>query len=219
MSPSSDLDETRPVAKPVDLERAARALEAVGVPLSATEAHGLACGLLCSQTAAAAKSRWFAELLDAASLDAGSLAEHAASVRDLDAWFESTQEQLDAPDLAFEPALPPDDVALGRRIDALGDYCAGFTYGVGIGVAARGNRPLPADTQELLTDFQAIDNVERGQGPEMASGHASDNAAEADYVELVEYVRVGILVVLEELKPVERSAASVTDNPGSTRLH
>ncbi len=207
----------------VPTAQAEAALGAVGVPLSVAEAHGLACGLLCSQTSAAAKSRWFTELLDAAQLGVDSLAAHAGSVRCLDAWFEATQVQLDAPDMVFEPALPSDETPLGLRIDALGDYCAGFTYGVGIGVSARGNRPLPADTRELLTDFQAIDSIERGAAAKMsgqsASDGASDPGSEADYVELLEYVRIGVLVVLEELKPVDRADTAVVANKDATRLH
>lgn len=220
MSLSSDIDPTK---QEVTASDADAALAAVGVPLSLAEAHGLACGLLCSQTSAAAKARWFTELLDAAELAAESLAAHGGSVRCLDAWFEATQEQLDAPDMAFEPALPSDETPLGVRIDALGDYCAGFTYGVGIGTSSRGNRPLPADTQELLTDFQAIDSVERGNTPVASpSGSAdqkADSASEADYVELLEYVRVGVLVVLEELKPVERAGTPVALETDASKLH
>ena len=183
-----------------DTAPARRALESLGVPLSLAEAHGLACGLLCSRTASGAKSRWFAELLDAAGLEPASLAGHAGAVRDVDAWFEATRAALHGTDLEFEPALPDDDEPLARRIDALGDFCAGLTYGVGLGAAARGNRPLPGDVAELLADFQSIDALERGA----AAGHDATEGgpdAEADYVELVEYVRVGVLVMLEELRP------------------
>lgn len=181
-------------------------LTELGVPLSASEAHGLACGLLCSQATATAKARWFTELLDAAELEANALAAHAESVRRLDRWFETSQEQLDAAELVFEPLLPDDESAIEHRIDALGDFCAGFTYGVGLGAAAQGNRQFPADTRELLEDFQAID----GAGQVELPSAAEDAATESDYLELVEYVRVGVLLILEELKPVER-ASSVAD--------
>lgn len=195
----------------MEVEDITSALGDIGVPLSVAETHGLSCGLLCTLSSSAAKARWFTELLDAAELDPGSLAPHAERIKRLDAWFVATQEQLDAPELVFEPALPSDDVAIGLRIDALGDYCAGFTYGVGLGVAAHGNRQLPADTRELLEDFQAIDGVERGAAP------AGDNDAstEADYLELVEYVRVGVLLILEELKPVDRNKVT-QDSADST---
>ncbi len=222
IAPSADAgpDLTSGAGAAIDPERVGRALESIGIPLSRSEAHGLACGLLCAETTAAAKSRWFTELIDAAELDAGAVAAHGESIRVIDAWFVATQEQLDAPDVVFSPVLPPDDAPFGMRIDALGDFCAGFTYGVGIGVSSRGNRALPDDSRELLADFQAIDGVERGTRDDAGSG--SDGAAdnEADYAELVEYVRVGVLVILEELKPVDRVAAgkerATSDTPGAT---
>ena len=197
-----------------DTAPARRALESLGVPLSLAEAHGLACGLLCSRTASGAKSRWFAELLDATGLEPAALAAHAGAVRDVDAWFEATRAALHGTELEFEPALPDDDEPLARRIDALGDFCAGLTYGVGLGAAARGNRPLPGDVAELLADFQSIDALERG----VAAGHdgAGDGPdAEADYVELVEYVRVGVLVMLEELRPAAAGPPGAAAGKGS----
>ncbi len=186
-----------------DLSSAAHALESLGVPLSVAEAHGLACGLLCSRTATGAKSRWFTELLDAAGLAPEALAAHASAVRDIDAWFEATRASLNAAELDFEPALPDDEEPVARRIDALGDFCSGVTYGIGLGTAARGNRPMPEDVRELLSDFQAIDAAERGAG---AHASAEADSTEADYAELVEYVRVGVLVMLEELRPVAAGA-------------
>ena len=180
-----------------------RALDDLDVPLSPAEAHGLACGLLCSRTASGAKSRWFAELLDAAGLAADALGARADAVRALDAWFEATRAALHASDLDFEPELPDDEAPLAERVDALGEFCAGVTYGIGLGAAARGNRPLPENVAELVADFQAIDAVERGAG---GGREAEGGDAEADYVELVEYVRVGTLVMLEELRPAAAGA-------------
>lgn len=184
------------------------ALEALEVPLAATEAHGLACGLLCSQSASAAKSRWFSELLEAAGLTPASLGTHADALRRIDDWFERTQLALNSAEFTFEPWLPDDDHPLARRLEALGDFCAGFTYGLGLGAAQRGNAPLPEDTREIVRDFQGIDGAERG-----------DDVTEADYAELVEYVRVGVVVVLEELRPVERGAAPAGDGPAPSQLH
>ena len=198
-----------------------RALDDLDVPLSPAEAHGLACGLLCSRTASGAKSRWFAELLDAAGLAAEALGARADAVRALDAWFEATRAALHGSDLDFEPELPDDEAPLGERIDALGEFCAGVTYGIGLGAAARGNRPLPENVAELVADFQAIDAVERGPGAGHGGRGGEDGDAEADYVELVEYVRVGTLVMLEELRPAAAGApgAAAPDAAARGALH
>lgn len=179
-------------------------LEALQVPLSDAEAHGLACGLLCTLSAGAAKSRWFTELLDAGGLAPDALAPRAAAVHRLDRWFDATRDALNSVELSFEPLLPDDEASLPARLDALAAFCAGFTYGVGVGGAGRGNAPLPADTREVVEDFQAIDGAERDAA-----------VTESDVVELIEYVRVGVLVVLEDMRPTgaPKAPAGGTDEP------
>jgi len=185
-------------------------LDRLDIPLGPSEAHGLLCGLICSLNASSAKSRWFAELLDAANLSADSVAARADELRQLDEWYKRTLEGLNDSDLAFIPELPDDDVVINDRVVALGEFCAGFTYGLGIGVAQSGNPPLPADTRELIEDFQAIDNTDTSE---------ADSADEASYAELFEYVRVGVLLVHEELKPVAGTAPVAGSNAPSRVLH
>ena len=121
------------------------------------------------------------------------LAGRAADLRALDEWFGAEIAALNDVELDFALALPDDDARSPERVAALGEFCAGFVYGVGIGVAARGNPALPADTRELLEDFMAIDG---------ADDDGAEAADEEAFVELAEYVRVGVLLVNEELKPV-----------------
>ena len=90
-------------------------------------------------------------------------------------------------------------------MQALGEFCAGFTYGLGLATANRGNKALPTDTRELVEDFQAIDGAEMDMSASGTSGE-SDNADEDAYIELLEYVKVGVLLIHEEMKPVTPSS-------------
>ena len=184
------------------LDELSAALSRLDVPLGVAESQGLACGLLCSRPATKAKSRWFSELLDAASLAPDAVAARAKDLHALDAWFDAELAALNDAELDFSLALPDDDDPLDRRLVALGEFCAGFVYGIGIGVAARGDPALPADTRELLEDFMAIDGADTAR-----EGEEADE--EGAFVELAEYVRMGVLLVNEELKPVD--AAPVSD--------
>ena len=182
------------------------ALSQLNVPLSVSEVHGLCCGLLCAQTSAAAKTRWFTELLDAASLSAADVAQKAPQLKTMDDWFGQTLASLNDTDLEFMPAVPEDEAPVGMRVRSLGDFCAGFTYGIGLAVAQQGNRTLPDDTREIIEDFQAIDAADpvdqaddEGQSPTL-------EVQENVYVELLEFVRVGVLLVLEECRPTTPAA-------------
>jgi len=168
------------------------------VPISVSESHGLVCGLLSSQGSSSAKTQWFTQLLDAADIQAGTLEARADDLKTLDSWFGQVVKVMNDPDISFNPQLPGEHTSPAERVRALGDFCAGFCYGVGLGAAGRGNKPLPADTAELINDFNEIDST---------VSNDVDGADENTLMELVEYVRVGVLLIHEELRPV-----SIIDN-------
>ncbi len=168
-------------------------LSRLEVPVSVSEAHGLLCGLLSAQPSAMAKRVWLTELLDAAAITADSLSGRVDELRALDTWFSQVLESLNDPDLNFNPLLPEDNTVLRERTRALGDFCAGFCYGIGLGTAGRSSGKLPEDTAELINDFNEIDSTATSN---------IDDADEETLSELSEYVRVGVLLINEELQPV-----------------
>ena len=172
------------------------------MPLPVSEVHGLCCGLLCAQPSAAAKTRWFTELMDAANITSDQVASKAAQLKQLDAWFGDTVSSMNASGLDFVPVLPDDDIPVSERLRALGDFCAGFTYAIGLAPQIRVNKSLPADTREIIQDFQAIDASDPEITSEQDGKILAINEQEDAYIELLEYVRVGVLLVLEELRPV-----------------
>lgn len=173
-----------------DLSALLRRLE---VPISASEAHGLLCGLLSAQPSSTAKRVWMTELLDAAALEPGSLGSRVDDIKALDTWFAQVLESLNDTDLNFNPLMPNDNVPLSERTRSLGDFCAGYCYGIGLGTAGRNNGQLPEDTAELINDFNEIDSTATSN---------IDDADENTLIELIEYVRVGVLLIIEELQPV-----------------
>ena len=175
-------------------------LHRLEVPISASEAHGLLSGLLSAQPSATAKRVWLAELLEAAEIAPGTLSDKATDVKALDTWFSAVLESLHDANLNYNPLLPEDDTETAVRTRALADFCAGFCYGVGLGTASRGNKPLPADTTELLNDFIEIDS---------SASDSIDSVDESALLELSEYVRVGVLLIHEELQPVSQTESGV----------
>ena len=180
-------------------------LSRLNVPLPVSEVHGLCCGLLCALPSAGAKTRWFTEVLDAAGLASADVAGKAAQLKELDDWFGDTVESMNNVDLDFTPTVPTDDLPVNERMRALGDFCAGFTYGIGLTMAQRGNKSLPDDTREIIEDFQAIDAADSIDQTDEQGEALSADKHEGVYVELLEYVRVGVLLVLEELRPISPS--------------
>ncbi len=153
----------------------------------------MALGLLCGQVTGLAKSRWLTELLDAANLKADAVQAKAAQIRELDRWFEQTVADLNDPDLGFAPDMPDESSPLTERAVGLVDFCSGFNYGLGLSSGGRDTASLPADTREVISDFQAIQNLDLDE-----LGESEEGA----WQELYEFLRVGVLLVYEELQPV-----------------
>ena len=169
-------------------ERLTRLLD----PLDPAELHGLLCGLLCADPTLDF-DRWLAlareELAEGVEL--------TEPVCDLLAkLLEFSAAQLNATDGSVTPLLPDDDAPLRQRADALGAWCQGLLYGLGLGQVEQQGQ-LSEESREFLRDATEIAQV----------GFETDEGSEADetaYAEVVEYLRVGLLMILEDL---HRSAA------------
>jgi uncharacterized protein len=156
----------------------------------AAEAHGTLVGSLCSTPCSLVD--WLADILPDGKADAAS----AASLREI---YDATAVGLREGMLQFRPLLPTDDEPLDERTAALGEWCQGFLYGLGAGV-----RPDPDTLQgeaaEILRDLTEITHV--GVDPE--DGSESNEQA---FAELVEFVRVGVQLLYEQLQPLREPVA------------
>jgi hypothetical protein len=159
----------------------ARALDTAGSAVHAAEAHGCLCGALCARRAYGLHE-WLDEILpEAAQAGDGSLA----------ALHGTSAAVLAGTDLGFQPLLPDDEQALEARVEALGEWCQGFLYGLGAAGTA-GRADLPGDVAEILVDLARISQAG-------AVGSAGEEIEEQAYAELVEFLRVGVQLVYDEL--------------------
>ena len=93
-----------------------------------------------------------------------------------------------------------------RRSFRLGEWCQGFLYGLGSGPLSDATK-LPGEVGEIVRDLSEITRVGVDGGESLESN-------EVAYTELVEFVRVGVQLVFEEL---ERLRLPV--KPAGTPLH
>lgn len=170
----------------------------VEAALSASESHGALCGMLCAQGATEA-GQWMLHVLG----------EHEETSKGLQAvgkkllqLHQLSVEQMNNNDIDFELMLPDDDDPLEDRVESLGNWCQGFVYGLAVGGIKEGTE-LPEDSQELIKDILEISRA----------GYAADDEAELEaseddevaFMEVSEYVRMGILLIYEELQPLQSS--------------
>jgi uncharacterized protein YgfB (UPF0149 family) len=152
----------------------------------AAEAHGTLVGSLCASVCSL--DDWLAEILPE-----GRAESHAAdSLRSV---FESTSGALVQGSMGFEPLLPADDAPIAERTSALGEWCQGFLYGLGTGVAVPEVSSLEGEAAEVLRDMTEITHVD-------VDPDDDDESNESAYAELVEFVRVGVQLLYEHLQPL-----------------
>lgn len=166
------------------------------IGINASELHGSLCGYLCAGGAAGAQA-WCEALALEALQDL--ISDDPDARRTFSQFFSQSQARLIDPLLGFEPMLPDAEDAVSRRAAALVEWCRGFVGGLGL-AGNDGAGALSDDGQEVLSDLSRI------AASDLVSGDSDED--EADFTEVLEYVRVGVLLLMSELTAVA---------PGTTR--
>ena len=161
----------------------------------AAEAHGSLCGLLCG-LGAGAESTWLADTLPESPGNPTVTEQATAILKGLAA---NTRVALEDVQMTFQPLLPDDAEALMQRVDALAQWCQGFNHGLFVAArtSAAEDEIRSRNTAEIVSDFAEMAQV--AVGPDEA-----DADGEVAYAELVEYVRVSVQLVYEELAAVRQ---------------
>lgn len=108
--------------------------------------------------------------------------------------FAATRLQLNDPEMGFWLLLPEDD-ELEARLEAVQDWCQGF----GFGLAAAGVKDmqkLPEDSRDWAQD---VVNIGSSGEFDLENEEESENAL----AEIIEYLRVGVLMMNEEMQPLK----------------
>ena len=110
----------------------------------------------------------------------------------LDRLFEEVFGQQDDTTFELVLLLPQDITVDSGRLSAVRDWCQGFLYGFGLG-GADINARLSEQAQELLRDFTEITRLD-------TSNVENDAENQSALIEIEEYLRVGVMLIRDELK-------------------
>jgi len=174
----------------------------VDAALGATESHGALCGMLCAQGATEA-SQWMLCVLGEHDETSKALQQVGKKLLEI---HKITVEQMNDTDADFELMLPDDDEPLEMRVEALGMWCQGFVYGLAVG-GIKEDTVLPEDSKELIQDILEISRAGyvADNEAELATDEEDSEEDEVAFMEVCEYVRMGILLIYEELQPLQSS--------------
>ena len=173
-----------PVARNSNYAQIQRLMSECRAVTEAAEAHGSLTGALCASDSYGMED-WLAEILPE-----GARPQEAA-IAGLRKLYEATRAALLGTQMQFELLIPDDEEPIEQRAEALTLWCNGFVYGLGSGGAPDPER-LPGDASEIVRDLAQITRA----GVDERESAETNETALAD---LVEFVRVGVQVVFEEL--------------------
>lgn len=186
---------------PLRFDDLANLLLPLGTLNSPSELHGLLCGKLAGG-AQLTEINW---LLDAVEFLDFTQAPDEKVREALTALFYLTRDQL-KDDFALKLMLPDDDSGMGERVEALGQWCHGFLTGFG-SAEVNAKREISEEVEDTLRDLASIVQIQVDE---------DDDEAEADYMEVTEYVRMAVNALYMEFAAEESTAIST---PASETLH
>jgi yecA family protein len=168
-------------------------LQAADADCGAAEAHGLLCGTIAAG-GRTGPDVWLEHLLGEGNTLSVATQDCSDTLVQLQA---DILGQFNDEDFGFSALLPADATPLTVRTRALSQWCEGFLYGLALGGVREGG--VQADTvQEVMQDFYEISHAG-------FVAEAPDGVDESAYAEIVEYVRMSVLQLHEELQAVPAS--------------
>jgi len=169
----------------------------IDAAMGAADAHGALCGMLCAR-GSIELSEWVDHVIG--EQEQGNELLHDV-VHKLSELHQSTLEMMNDATGDFKLLLMDDDDPLPERVESLAAWCQGFIYGLAAGGIKEGSE-LPEDTAELMKDMIEISRAGHDVD-DTGVEESDDNDDELAYMEIEEYVRMGVLLVYEELQPLQ----------------
>ncbi len=155
--------------------------------IEAAECHGSLCGLLSAQWKTN-PNPWIEYVLGSCDPENAYVKETTGELGSL---WNSALASLNDPEFGFQPLLPVDESPLQQRTQAMSEWCLGFVEGLRLG-GAQNPESMDGEAGEIVRDISEIAKAGRF--------HVEDSDEnEADFAELVEYLRAGVLLVYAAL--------------------
>jgi uncharacterized protein len=174
-------------------------LQLMNVEIDGVEFHGLISGLTVAG-GTSAQDYWF-ELAEAKPNSDD--IQYQDAMDGIQAVLVEVAEQLNDPLLSFNPLGIEDEEAVAEQMTALGRWCQGFI----LGISHQGlpnNAEQSNEVQEFLADLAEISRLESFE-------LAGDESDAASLYEISEYIKTGVLILQEELRPIRHP--DVTSHP------
>ncbi|MBE9527105.1 MAG: YecA family protein [Proteobacteria bacterium] len=189
----------------LDIELVMRSLTNISSECTPSEAHGILCGLLCAKEKIEV-NEWISHL--SKGLSPGDLL--AAEAYELLALlYNETMTSLTDNDLKFYPLLPEDEAVM-VSLEGIAQWAQGFLMGLSLaGIQEFSN--YPEEVEEFVEAMVSISDAD-------SYDLADDESDEEAVFELIEFIRMGVLLVNEEMNPI-RVPVDLQETDAQTQIH
>ena len=168
-------------------EDVAEALKIMQALTTASEAHGLLCALF--SFGAEVKFTAWSDSLMTKSIEEGDVVA-ASALKTMKKLYDYTKAQFDEKSLSFDLFIPGDDELLRYRAEALTYWIRGFLSGVGLfGLDYENSKDK--EVKEAVNDLMKISYMDY-------KNLTDDEDSENDFIELLEYTKVAVLLIDSE---------------------
>ena len=182
----------------VDYNSVNRQLISAGAGIWASESHGFFCGVFCASNTLASEI-WQEYLL----IGVENSSDFDESFAVLTQLAKQASEEILSEEMIFTPFLPDDKTSIIERSNSISEWCAGFISGLGIGGEGK-KLDLDSEGDEVLQDIISISR--------MGSSDDEGDDSEAAYVEVVEYIRVGVIFIYQQLHDTPKKHTNKKEN-------
>ena len=176
----------------IDYDQVKTVLHSLNTDDTIASAHGILCGFACVKPDLALDD-WLGEIL--VSIDLNNLKQKAAH-QQLAQLYNDTLSQLNNPTLNFQLLIANHNHPLKQQADTLIQWCQGFLVGLGLCKISTNDESV----LEMIKDFSEISKLDI---------EVLDNQQNAqDLNEIIEFVRIGTLLIQETLHPSKQNYIS-----------
>ncbi|MCG8377956.1 MAG: YecA family protein [Proteobacteria bacterium] len=176
----------------IDYDELNAELRSIHAGMGAAECHGFISGYFCYSNSIVVEI--LQDLILAGVDDNAGMDEFIATLAEL---ANQTANQILDDEISFNLLLPDDESSMSERTNALAEWCAGFVSGLGIGGIDNGTQSNP-DCEEFIKDLISISKME--------TFTEENESAENDLFEIIEYVRIGVIMLHQEWHHIENSS-------------
>lgn len=184
----------------VEYQQLTQALQRLEIAADAAECHGAMSAVICL-IGEGGMANWLAAHFP--EIDAGIAQGNAlaSELRDLiSELYQTVLEQLNNGNFDYALLMPDDDESILLRTDALAHWCQGFLLGLKYS-GVNDTSQFSGELAEIIQDISEISQV-------TSEALENNEEEEQSYAELVEYLRVGVMLFCETLRARKGATAS-----------